>query len=113
MDTYMYLVCGIVAVVVLILLTLLGVAIYSGLLHDIKISVGKPHVSNITVAYKFDRGPYQNCGYLFTEASSVAPKLRCIGVYYDDPQEVQLSLGSQAVCPNTANHCKPTANCRV
>jgi len=88
MELWIYLLSCIVAVLVLILLTLLGVAVYSGLLHDIKISVGKPHVSNMTIAYKFDRGPYQNCGYLFTEACTLAPKLRSIGIYYDDPQKV-------------------------
>jgi len=89
MEWWVYLVCAIVAVLVLILLTLLGVAVYSGLLHNIEVSVGKPPVSNVTIAYKFDRGPYNNCGYLFSEACSLAPQLRCIGIYYDDPHEVQ------------------------
>jgi len=85
---WIYLVCAIVAVLVLLLLTLFGAAVYSGLLHDIQIGVGKPHISDVTVAYKFDRGPYSNCGSLFCEAHSLAPKLRCIGVYYDDPEKV-------------------------
>jgi len=88
MDTSVYLVWAIVATLVLILLTLLGAAVYSGLLHHIQIGVSKPPISNVTVAYKFDRGPYNNSGYLFCEALSLAPKLRCIGVYYDDPYEV-------------------------
>lgn len=82
---WIYLVCAIVAVLVLLLLTLFGAAVYSGLLHDIQIGVGKPHISDVTVAYKFDRSPYKNCGYLFSEAHSLAPKLRCICVFYDDP----------------------------
>jgi len=85
---WMYLLCAIVAVVVLLLLTLFGAAVYSGLLHNIQIGVGNPPISNVTIAYKFDRGPYNNCGYLFCEAQSLAPKLRSIGVYYDDPYEV-------------------------
>jgi len=88
MDSWIYLLCAIVALLVLILLTLLGAAVYSGLLHKVEIGVGKPHVSNVTIAYKFDRGPYNNCGYLFSEAVSLAPKLRCIGIYYDDPDQV-------------------------
>lgn len=92
MELWVYLVCAIAAVLLLIFLTLLGAAVYSGLLHNIQIGVGKPHVSNITVAYKFDRGPYSNCGYLFSEACSLAPQLRCIGIYYDAPCEVQLVL---------------------
>ena len=88
MELWAYLVCAIAAVLLLIFFTLLGAAVYSGLLHNIQIGVGKPHVSNITVAYKFDRGPYTNCGYLFSETHSLAPQLRCIGIYYDDPNEV-------------------------
>lgn len=105
MDLWLFLVCAIVAVIVLIMLTLLGVAVYSGLLHNIQISVGKPHVSNVTVAYKFDRGPYNNCGYLFSEACSLAPKLRCIGIYYDDPEEVECVIGcSKQVNFRTCSH---------
>ena len=89
MEFSLYIVIAIFAVLLLLLLTLLGVAVYSGLLHSIQIDVGKPHISNVTIAYKFDRGPYSNCGRLFTEAYSVAPKLRTIGIYYDDPYEVQ------------------------
>jgi len=88
-DMWIYLLCAIAAVIVLLLLTLLGVAVYSGLLHQIEIGVGKPPISNVTVAYKFDRGPYNNCGHLFCEALSLAPKLRTIGVYYDDPDKVR------------------------
>jgi len=88
MDLWLYIVIAIVAVLLLLLVTLLGAAIYSGLLHNIQIDVGKPPISNVTIAYKFDRGPYNNCGYLFTEACSLAPKLRTIGIYYDDPYEV-------------------------
>jgi len=88
METWLYLVCAILAMTLLILLTLFGVAVYSGLFYDIQCGVGKPPISNVTVAYKFARGPYSNCGSLFTEATSLAPKLRCIGLYYDDPYAV-------------------------
>jgi len=88
MELWLYIVCAIVAVLVLLLLTVLGVAVYSGLLHNIQVDVGKPPISNVTIAYKFDRGPYSNCGYLFTESYSLAPNLRSIGIYYDDPYEV-------------------------
>jgi len=89
MDVWLYIVIAIVAVLLLLLLTLLGSAVYSGLLHNIQVDVGKPPISNVTIAYKFDRGPYSNTGRLFTEACSLAPKLRGIGIYYDDPYEVQ------------------------
>lgn len=88
MELWLYIVIALVGLLLLLLLTLLGAAIYSGLLHNIKVDVGKPPISNVTIAYKFDRGPYSNCGKLFTEAYSVAPKLRTIGIYYDDPYEV-------------------------
>ena len=89
MESWLYIVCAIVALLVLLLLTLLGVAVYSGLLHNIQIDVGKPHISNVTIAYKFCRGPYTNCGSVFTEAYSLAPTLQNIGIYYDAPCEVQ------------------------
>ena len=110
MELWLCLVCAIIALLVLIVLTLLGAAVYSGLLHNIEISVGKPHISNVTVAYKFDRGPYNNCGYLFSETHSLAPKLRCIGIYYDDPYEVQQGFVYSIWCGVTKS-CSGRSGC--
>nr|XP_045718219.1 testis-expressed protein 264 isoform X2 [Mirounga angustirostris] len=72
----------------LLLLTLLAFAWYSGLLAGVTVSAGSPPICNVTVAYKFHMGPYSETGRLFTESCSVSPKLRSIAVYYDNPHMV-------------------------
>lgn len=72
----------------LLLLTLLAFAGYSGLLAGVAVSAGSPPIHNITVAYKFHVGPYDETGQLFTESCSISPKLRSIAVYYDNPHTV-------------------------
>lgn len=72
----------------LLLLTLLAFAGYSGLLAGVAVSAGSPPIHNITVAYKFHVGPYDKTGQLFTESCSISPKLRSIAVYYDNPHTV-------------------------
>ncbi|XP_066472709.1 testis-expressed protein 264 isoform X1 [Tiliqua scincoides] len=76
------------ALVVLLLLTLFGFAVYSGLFSEVVVSAGSPPFSNLTVAYKFQVGPYGDCGRLFTEGCSISPKLYSIAVYYDSPHTV-------------------------
>ncbi|XP_051061400.1 testis-expressed protein 264 isoform X1 [Phodopus roborovskii] len=73
----------------LLLLTLLAFAGYSGLLTGVTVSAGSPPIRNITVAYKFHVGSYGNTGQLFTESCSISPKLRSIAVYYDNPHTVR------------------------
>lgn len=72
----------------LLLLTLLAFAWYSGLLTGVAVSAGSPLIRNITVAYKFHVGPYSDTGRLFMESCCVSPKLRSIAVYYDNPHTV-------------------------
>lgn len=76
------------ALVVLLLLTLFGFAVYSGLFTEVVVSAGSPPFSNLTVAYKFQVGPYGDSGRLFTESCSISPKLYSIAVYYDNPHTV-------------------------
>lgn len=77
----------------LLLLTLLAFAGYSGLLAGVAVSAGSPPVRNVTMAYKFHVGPYGETGRLFTESCSVSPKLRSVAVYYDNPRMVRSLLG--------------------
>ncbi|XP_051874844.1 testis-expressed protein 264 homolog isoform X2 [Pristis pectinata] len=72
----------------LLLLTLLALALYSGLLAKVSVRSGPPPIGALTVAYKYKQGPYREAAHLFTEITSIAPKLNCIGIYYDDPQQV-------------------------
>lgn len=62
--------------------------VHSGLLAPVEIRAQRPPFGTLHVAYKFARGPYKNAGHLFTEAHSLVPELRTIGIYYDDPQQV-------------------------
>lgn len=80
---------GIIVVLILLVLTLLGFLSYCGLFAPIDIKAEKPPFKELQVAYKFCRGSYKNSGALFTEVHSIAPSLKCIGVYYDDPNEVE------------------------
>uniref|UniRef100_H3B9Q3 Testis expressed 264, ER-phagy receptor n=1 Tax=Latimeria chalumnae TaxID=7897 RepID=H3B9Q3_LATCH len=71
-----------------LLLSLLGFALYSGLCAKVNVRTGSSPIRNIILAYKFKQGPYKDCGSLFTESCSIGPKLSCIAVYYDDPNQV-------------------------
>ncbi|XP_070394768.1 testis-expressed protein 264 homolog [Dermacentor albipictus] len=90
METDVALLLGIIVVLILLLLTLLAFLGYSGLFAPIDIKAEKPPFNELKIAYKFSRGSYKNSGALFTEAHSIAPTLKCIGVYYDDPSEVEV-----------------------
>lgn len=82
----------------LLLLTLLAFARYSGLLAGVTVSAGSPPIRNVTVAYKFHVGPYCETGRLFTESCSVCPRLRSIAVYYDNPHMVRRLMCPGRVC---------------
>ncbi|XP_022098842.1 testis-expressed protein 264-like [Acanthaster planci] len=83
------LVLGIVGVLIAIVVTLFCLLVFSGLFHAIEIGTKKSPVSKLHIAYKFARGSYSEGGPLWTEVSKEAPNLRCIGVYYDDPNTVR------------------------
>ncbi|KAM8930349.1 testis-expressed protein 264 isoform 2-T2 [Pelodytes ibericus] len=76
----------------LLLLTLFGVAVYSGLLTEVEVRAGPPPIRGVVVAYKFRVGPYDESGNLYTESVSLAPKLVSIGVYYDNPMKVPVEF---------------------
>ena len=80
---WMYLLCGIVGLLVGLIVLLLAVAVYSGLFQNIEISVGKPHVSNMTIAYKFCRGSFLHMGFLLSLTHRLAPKQRFTCFSYD------------------------------
>ncbi|XP_030426530.1 testis-expressed protein 264 isoform X1 [Gopherus evgoodei] len=112
------------ALLVLLLLTLFGFAIYSGLFSEVVVSAGSPPIRNISLAYKFKVGPYGECGKLFTESCSISPKLCSIGVYYDNPHtptELQVPFHCASLAPSPAesqtchrieNSAVPPEKCR-
>ncbi|XP_002402779.3 testis-expressed protein 264 homolog [Ixodes scapularis] len=89
METDVALLLGIIVVLILLLLSILAFLGYCGLFAPIDIKAEKPPFKDLEVAYKFCRGSYKNSGAHFTEVHSIAPSLKCIGVYYDDPNEVE------------------------
>ncbi|NXX51750.1 TX264 protein, partial [Tricholaema leucomelas] len=78
----------IAALVMLLLLTVFGFVVYSGLFTEVVVSAGSPPVGSITLAYKFRVGPYGESGQLFTDGCSISSKLCSIGIYYDNPHTV-------------------------
>ncbi|XP_012719297.2 testis-expressed protein 264 [Fundulus heteroclitus] len=68
-------------------LTVGGLLVYSGLLSDVVVKTGAPPIRNVTIAYKFKEGAYKDSGAAFTETCSVCPKLKSIGIFYDDPRQ--------------------------
>lgn len=85
----------IAALVVLLLLTVFGFVVYSGLFTEVVVSAGSPPVGNMTLAYKFRVGPYGESGQLFTDGCSISSKLCSIGVYYDNPHTVRCARRGQ------------------
>ncbi|CAC5381658.1 unnamed protein product [Mytilus coruscus] len=79
----------IIFVVFLLFLTIIALLYVSGLFHTIEIGTGKPPIGQVTIAYKFVKGPYKDSGQYFTELSShLKPEQHCLGIYYDDPKVV-------------------------
>uniref|UniRef100_A0A1A7WC08 Testis expressed 264 n=1 Tax=Iconisemion striatum TaxID=60296 RepID=A0A1A7WC08_9TELE len=77
----------IIVLLVCLAVTVGWLLVYSGLLSDVVVKTGPPPVKNVTVAYKFQEGSYKDCGAAYTESCSIGPKLRSIGVFYDDPKQ--------------------------
>ena len=87
MDPNVLLLC-IAVLFILLLLTILLLVSYSGLFHTIQIGAGPPPVTNLKVVYKYGKGSYKEAGPVFSDVTSIAPRHKCFGVYYDDPTEV-------------------------
>ncbi|XP_060691761.1 testis-expressed protein 264 homolog [Hemiscyllium ocellatum] len=87
MSELNFLAVGIVLLAAFLLLSLLVLALYSGLLSEVTVRSGPPPIGAFTVAYKYKQGPYREAGRLFTEITSIAPKLSSIGIYYDTPKK--------------------------
>jgi len=81
---------GILFLAFLLILTLFVLIWYSCLLDNISVGAGPPPYGELTVMYKFGRGPYKDVGVTFTEVTSIAPRNKCFGIYYDDPKQVNI-----------------------
>ncbi|XP_029947416.1 testis-expressed protein 264 isoform X2 [Salarias fasciatus] len=83
----LFLVLLILALLVCLIGTVGVLLVYSGILAEVVVKTGPPPIRNVTIAYKFKEGPYKDCGAAYTECCSIGPKLKSIGVYYDDPKQ--------------------------
>ena len=82
-----------VVVVVLVLVVLFLMAlIHAGYFSDIRIRTSIPLSLPSRVAYKLYRGSYSNAGVAFKELDAIAPRLKTVGIYYDDPKKVPYSV---------------------
>ena len=88
MESEPNLVPYLIILLLLLFASVFALFVYSGLFTKIIIRAGPPSFGSVRIAYKFARGPYKNAGQLFTEAHCLAPDFQTIGIYYDDPQQV-------------------------
>lgn len=84
------LLAGIGVLFLCLILTLLALLLLSGLFETIEVKTGKPPLGEVVIAYKFCRGPYKECGPVFTEVCGLTPQgQKTVGIYYDDPEVVR------------------------
>lgn len=91
MDTETALFYGFLVLLVLVIAVVIILLIHSGFFTEINVQTCKPCIGEITIAYKAARGPYKESGSMFTEAHTLFPQYRTIGVYYDDPKKKESS----------------------
>ena len=84
MGVLFYLVLAVLIVAVLFLMAL----VHAGYFSDIRIRTSTPLSLPGRIAYKLYRGSYSNAGAAFKELAAVAPHLKTVGIYYDDPNKV-------------------------
>lgn len=85
------LLAGVGVLFLCLILTLLALLLLSGLFETIEVKTGKPPLGEVVIAYKFCRGPYKECGPVFTEVCGLTPQgQKTVGIYYDDPEVVRL-----------------------
>lgn len=90
METFAILIAIFILICILIGTILLFVS-FCGWFEEVDVGAGKPPIGAVVIAYKFAKGPYKNSGPLFFEAAKLAPDNKAIGIYYDDPNNVNVN----------------------
>lgn len=88
MDSGLLYLLGAFGLLILLLLTIFGLLVYSGLFTEINVKTCKPPFGSIEIAYKYATGPYNGSALMFTEVHALAPMLSNLGIYYDNPKTV-------------------------
>ena len=89
-STFSLILYMIIFLLIAILVTVIVILVHSGIFQNIVVGTGKPPIGQTIIAYKFQKGPYNEAGQVFTEAAIISPKNRALGIYYDDPEKVLL-----------------------
>lgn len=92
-DFFFYL----VVVLVIIIAVLLLLLTHAGFFYTLRIRTVRPPVLPHHIAYTLRTGAYKNVGPVFRKLSTLAPKTKLFGIYYDDPNTVShvLSRGAR------------------
>ena len=91
-QTTMEVLSYIMIALVVVLFVLLVVMIHSGVFYRLSIRTSVPLTIPSRIAYKVYKGPYRNAGTGFEDIMQRAPGYtRLFGVYYDNPEKVDLS----------------------
>ena len=77
-----------IVLLLLIAVSVFVLFIFSGLFASVVVETGKPPIGEVYLAYKDGTGPYSGVGSTFFESTSIAPDLRQMGIYYDEPGTV-------------------------
>ncbi|XP_048740320.2 testis-expressed protein 264 homolog [Ostrea edulis] len=84
------LLAGIGVLALCLVVTLLALLLLSGLFESFEIKTGKPPLGEAVIAYMSYRGPYKECGPMFTQICGMVPQgYKILGIYYDDPNVVE------------------------
>ncbi|KAK3874977.1 hypothetical protein Pcinc_020127 [Petrolisthes cinctipes] len=89
METETALLWGFVVLLLVVLITIIGLLIHSGIFEPVEVRTCKPDIGEVYIAYQFARGPYKESGALFTQIHTLLPEYRTVGVYYDNPKMKQ------------------------
>ncbi|XP_059142790.1 testis-expressed protein 264-like [Physella acuta] len=88
-STFALIIYVILLLIALLVLTFVVLLVHSGLFTSVDdVGTGKPPIGQAIIAYRFQKGPYNQAGQIFTEAALIAPDNKALGIYYDDPNKV-------------------------
>ncbi|XP_076065852.1 testis-expressed protein 264-like [Oratosquilla oratoria] len=88
METDASLLGWLVAFCILVVIGVFFYFVYSGLFTPVKIQTGTPPIGSMTIAYKFQRGPYSGVAPILAECTNLAPDAKQVSMFYDNTTEV-------------------------
>lgn len=95
MEPFTLSLIGLACLILIIILTVLGTLVYSGLFESVVVASGNPPIGKATIAYIHGKGAYKEIGQVFTRLSTYLPankEFKMLGIYYDDPDKTPTHL---------------------